>query len=83
MPTFAKAKKEISSSTVAEIDKFCPKIIESQYLGKQSFICNADPFLQIHAQNSFPFWCVDEEKGSKLQIDLFISSYAKKILFLL
>jgi hypothetical protein len=64
-------KKEISSSTVAEIDKFCPKIIESQ---KKSFISNADPFLQMHAQNSIPFWCVDEEKGSTIQRNFSIST---------
>ena len=54
MPTFAKAKKEISSSTVAEIDKFCPKTIESQYLGNKrltfvtlAFFCKCTPKTQF------------------------------------
>ena len=56
MPTFAKAKKGNLKQhcTVAEIDKFCPKIIESQYLGNQrvlfvmlTFFCKCTPKTQF------------------------------------
>ena len=59
MPTFAKAKKEISSSTVAEIDKFCSEIFESQYLGSQRVLfVMLTLFCKRTLKTQYLFWCV-------------------------